>query len=233
MDKLICKELTVSETTDIRNSSEAGEPGDAGDAAPWLAATMPCVYCGRTIERSSQRCPQCKTSYSMAVRKASREVEGDWFYLEPRNPSNRGVDFRTMLKLIEKGRLRPDSIVRGPATHQDWMYAAEAPMLSKHLGNCPHCFGPATGNDEFCTTCGRHLDQIPGRLKSGLSSPTANVRFAAREQMEQSLAEALKTHELARTAAMVAVATPAAASAGMREQMPVAESGPGANLERS
>lgn len=193
----------------MNEMTEAGSPTGTGESgAPWLSARMPCVYCGRTIDRDCDRCPECKTSYSVAVRRASREIEGDWFYLEARNPSNRGVDLRTMLKLIDKGRLRPDSVIRGPATNQDWMYAAESPVISKHLGNCPHCFGAATADEEFCSTCGRSLDEMPGRLRPGLTSPTAPARFAERERMEEELADALKTHLLARTAAATATAAP-------------------------
>lgn len=180
-----------------------------GNDAPWTDPEVPCVYCGRRLRRDSQRCPHCKTSYSLAVRRASREIEGDWFYLEPRNPSNRGVDFGTMLKLIEKGRLRRDSVVRGPTTHQDWMYAAETPRLSKHLGVCPHCFAPASGNQEFCATCHRTLDERPARLKPGVSAAGAADRFADRAAMEEQLAEALKTHQLGRVATQMAQETAA------------------------
>lgn len=187
------------------DQSAGGWTASGGNSEmPWKNSEMPCVYCGRALPRDSQRCTYCKTSYSVAVRRASREIEGSWFYLEPRNPSNRGVDFRTMLKLIEKGRLKRDGIVRGPTTRQDWMYAAETPMLSKHLGLCPHCFAPASGQQEFCDTCHRHLDERPARLRPGIPSPGAPDCFPAREAMEEELAEALKTHEMGRVASEAA-----------------------------
>ena len=179
--------------------------GGGNSEMPWTHTEMPCVYCGRALPRDSQRCPHCKTSYSVAVRRASREIEGDWFYLEPRNPSNRGVDFRTMLKLIEKGRLKRDSVVRGPATRQDWMFAAEAPRLSKYLGVCPHCFAPAGGEQEFCDTCHRHLDERPARLRPGVASPGAPCHFPDREALEEQLAESLKAHEMGRVASQAAI----------------------------
>ena len=182
-----------------------GDWGAEGPNAemPWTDSRMPCVYCGRLLPRDSKRCPECKTSYSLAVRRASREVEGPWFYLEQRNPSNRGVDTATMLKLIEKGRLKRSSVVRGPTTKQDWMYAAEAPLISKHLGVCPHCFGPASGAQEFCDNCHRSLDERPARLRPGVSQPGAESQFPQREATEASLAEALKTHDMARVASQM------------------------------
>ena len=172
--------------------------------APWGRDEMPCVYCGRLIPRTSERCPECRTSYSLAVRRASREIEGAWFYLEPRNPSNRGVDFSTMLKLIEKGRLKADSVVRGPTTHQDWMYAAETPLLSKHLGVCPHCFAPAGPQDVYCSTCRRSLDERPARLAPGAGGPAAPSRFPDRDGLEEQLASSLATHDMAAAAASAA-----------------------------
>jgi len=181
-----------------RNRDQAG--------APWRCDEMPCVYCGRLIPRTSQRCPECRTSYSLAVRRASREIEGPWFYLEPRNPSNRGVDFQTMLKLIEKGRLKADSVVRGPTTHQDWMYAAEAPLLSKYLGVCPHCFASAGPQDVYCPTCRRSLDERPARLAPGAVEPGAPSRFPDRDALEEQLASSLATHDMAAAAASAASA---------------------------
>ena len=189
------------------NDNDRPEAADSANAEmPWTCAEMPCVYCGRLIPRDSTRCPECKTNYSAAVRRASREVEGPWYYLEPRNPSNRGVDFRTMLKLIEKGRLRRNSIVRGPTTHQDWMFAAETPLLSKHLGVCPHCFAPARGDQEYCDTCHRQLDERPARLKPGVDAPGVESPFPEREALEARLAEALKTHDMARAATSAVIA---------------------------
>ena len=185
----------------MSENDQATSPESGGRTdTPWTDPEMPCVFCGRLLPRDSSRCPHCKTSYSPAVRRASREIEGPWFYLEPRNPSNRGVDFRTMLKLIEKGRLRRDSIVRGPPTKQDWVYAAEAPLLSKHLGVCPHCFAGARPDQDYCDTCHRTLDERPARLRPGVGQPGAAAGFPEREALEAELAEALKAHDLTRAA---------------------------------
>ncbi|NIA21938.1 MAG: hypothetical protein GWP05_08260, partial [Anaerolineaceae bacterium] len=191
---------------DTQSRKPPAEGRDSGGQRPWTGDGMPCVYCGQVIARGSQRCPQCKTSYSLAVRRASREIEGQWFYLEPRNPSNRGVDFTTMLKLVEKGRLQRDSIVRGPTTHQDWMFAAETPLLSKHLGLCPHCFAPAGQDDQYCPTCHRHLDERPARLRPAAQAPGAEDRFPDRARTEEQLAAALVTHDMARAASSSAAA---------------------------
>ena len=170
--------------------------GDAIDQPAFKGPEAPCVYCGQVIERGADRCPHCRTSYSFAVRKASREVVGDWFYLDPRNPSGRGVTFETLIKMIEKGRIKPDSIVRGPTTHHDWMYAAEAPRLAKYLGVCPHCFGKAKPEDTYCDHCQLNMNERPADARPGATpDEIQDPHHQAAYKMEERLAEAAKTDE--------------------------------------
>jgi len=140
----------------------------SGTETPWRSDQAPCVYCGQVIARGSERCPHCRTSFSLAVRRASREILGPWFYLDPRNPSGRGVTFEMLIKMVEKGRLQADSIVRGPTTHQDWMYAAETPRLAKYLGLCPHCFASAKPEDTYCTSCQLNMNERPADSRPGV-----------------------------------------------------------------
>jgi len=170
--------------------------GGSTDQPAFKGPQAPCVYCGKVIERGSDRCPHCRTSYSLAVRKASREVVGDWFYLDPRNPSGRGVTFETLIKMIEKGRIRPDSVVRGPTTHHDWMYAAEAPRLAKYLGMCPHCFAEAKPEDTYCTHCQLNMNERPAEARPDAGPDQIKEPFhKPAYEMEEQLAEAAKTDE--------------------------------------
>jgi len=163
----------------------------SGEQPAWQGDQTPCVYCGQVIDRSTGRCPHCRTSFSFAVRQASREVVGDWYYLDPRNPSGRGVTFETLIKMIEKGRIKADSVVRGPTTHHDWMYAAEAPRLAKYLGMCPHCFAEAKPEDTFCTSCQLNMNMRPGGPRPGIPPDLAKEPFHKDAyEMEQKLAEA-------------------------------------------
>ena len=142
--------------------------GASDNQVAWKSAQAPCVYCGQIIPRVVDRCPHCRTSFSLAVRKASREIIGPWYYLDPRNPSGRGVTFETLIKMSEKGRVRPDSIIRGPTTHQDWMYAAETPRLAKYLGMCPHCFAEAKPEETYCASCQLNMNQRPAEPRPGI-----------------------------------------------------------------
>lgn len=196
---------------------ETNEP--SGGPPPWKGDKAPCVYCGQVIDRAADRCAHCRTSFSMAVRKASREVVGDWFYLDPRNPSGRGVTFETLIKMIEKGRIRTDSIVRGPTTHHDWMYAAEAPRLAKYLGMCPHCFAEAKPEDTFCTACQLNMNQRPAEPRPGVPAdlvkePLHKVAYA----MEKELAAEAAPPPPPRPAEALAAPTPKPAPATLRPE---------------
>jgi tetratricopeptide (TPR) repeat protein len=198
------------------NGGETDQPAFKGPEAP-------CVYCGKVIDRGADRCPHCRTSYSFAVRKASREVVGDWFYLDSRNPSGRGVTFETLIKMIEKGRIKPDSIVRGPTTHHDWMYAAEAPRLAKYLGLCPHCFAKAKPEDTYCTECQLNMNERPAEARPGATpDEIQDPHHQDAYKMEERLAEAAKTGEEAPTP------PPRPAPAGVA---PAAGRGPGPRQE--
>jgi tetratricopeptide (TPR) repeat protein len=172
----------------------------SGGQPAWQSDQAPCLYCGQVIARTEERCPHCKTSFSLAVRKASREVLGPWYYLDPRNPSGRGVTFETLIKMIEKGRLKADSIVRGPTTNQDWMYAAETPRLAKYLSMCPHCFAEAKPEDTYCTRCQLNMNQRPADARPGV--PPELVK----EPVHQTAYEMEKQ--------LAGIATPAEASLG-------------------
>jgi len=149
----------------------------SGAETPWLSDQAPCVYCGQVIARGSERCPHCRTSFSLAVRRASREIFGPWFYLDSRNPSGRGVTFEMLIKMVEKGRLQADSIVRGPTTHQDWLYAAETPRLAKYLGLCPHCFASAKPEDTYCTSCQLNMNERPADSRPGVPADLAKPPY--------------------------------------------------------
>jgi tetratricopeptide (TPR) repeat protein len=147
-------------------------------------------------------------SFSLAVRRASREVMGDWFYLDPRNLSARGVTFETLIKMIEKGRIRTDSVVRGPTTQQDWMHAAEAPRLAKYLGQCPHCFAEAKPEDTYCTRCQLNMNTRLGEPRPGIPADLVREPFhQAAHDTEKQLSQSAPTPQ-------VAAVTAAAAAAG-------------------
>ena len=199
------------------------QPSQSGsERTPWQGDQAPCVYCGQVIGRSEERCPHCRTSFSLAVRRASREVIGPWYYLDSRNPSGRGVTFETLIKMIEKGRLKSDSVVRGPTTHQDWMFAAETPRLAKYLGLCPHCFAEAKPEDTYCARCQLNMNQRPTEPRPGIPADLAKapVHAAAYEVEKQLAATTIPSDETLEGEPLDIPVPPASgARAGLRPAM--------------
>jgi len=200
-----------SSPTDSIEAGRSMSPSNQNSGAPWRGDQAPCVYCGQVIARGSERCPHCRTSFSLAVRRASREILGPWFYLDPRNPSGRGVTFEMLIKMVEKGRLQADSIVRGPTTHQDWMYAAETPRLAKYLGLCPHCFASAKPEDTYCTSCQLNMNERPADSRPGVPADLAKPPYH------------LSTYEIEKELASTVPSEAEEASGGPSEAAPVAE----------
>ncbi len=199
--------------------SQSNDDASAAADAPWKSGRCPCVYCGRTIPRDARRCPECRTSFSLAVRKAYREAVGEWFYLDQRNPSGRGVTFETLVKLIEKGRLQPDSVVRGPATHQDWMYAAETPRLAKYLGICPHCFAETSPDHTYCPRCQLNMNERPATPRPGVPANLVKApHHKPAHEQEKELARQVAASQEAKVdvLAPAKAPTPVAAGAAMR-----------------
>ena len=192
------------------------EPTDrVSSEAPWRGPAAPCVYCGQVIPRDSPRCSHCRTAFSPAVRQAYREAVGPWFYLVQKNPSGRGVTFETLVKLVEKGRIKADSVIRGPTTHQDWMYAAETPRLSKYLGICPHCFGGATPDQTYCTHCQLSMNERPGSPRPGVPPELVKAPFhKAGHDLEVELAKRAAAAEEARTETISDAEAPTPVAAG-------------------
>ena len=203
----------------------AESSGRAASDAPWRGPSAPCAYCGQVIPRDSPRCPHCRTAFSAAVRQAYREAVGPWFYLVAKNPSGRGVTFETLVKLVEKGRVKADSIVRGPTTRQDWLYAAETPRLSKYLGLCPHCFGEATPDLTYCTHCQLNMNERPASARPGVPAELVKPPFhKAAHDLEVDLAKRAAAAEEARSEAISDAEAPTPVAAGA----PVAAAAPSA-----
>jgi len=206
----------------------------SGTESPWRSDEAPCVYCGRVIPRSSDRCPHCRTSFSLAVRRASREILGPWFYLDPRNPSGRGVTFEMLVKMIEKGRLQADSVVRGPTTHQDWMYAAETPRLAKYLGLCPHCFASAKPEDTFCTSCQLNMNERPADSRPGVPADLAKPPYhPSAYEIEKELARSVPSEAEEASGGPSEAAPMSAAVAAFAERPTPTPERPGLVLARS
>ena len=119
-----------------------------------------CPFCGTLNEDATHACRQCGMENSPATRQATRVKIGPWFVWQQRNPSAPGMNWSTLMSLVEKGRITPRSVVRGPTTGQLWRFAARVKGLSREFGACWHCGADVVRAARLCTSCKR-LQQPP------------------------------------------------------------------------
>src|SRR5438093_763974 len=72
-----------------------------------------CPFCGVLNDGSAKSCRQCGMENTQATRQATRGKIGPWFVWQQRNPSAPGMNWSTLMSLVEKGRITPRSVVRG------------------------------------------------------------------------------------------------------------------------
>jgi hypothetical protein len=80
---------------------------------------------------------------------------GPWFVLQSRNPAAPGMKYETLVTFVRKGRVKAQSIVRGPTTHQLWRFASSVKGLSREFGVCYSCGNPVTLEQSVCPHCNR------------------------------------------------------------------------------
>lgn len=88
---------------------------------------------------------------------------GPWFLLEPNAPSAPGVNWDKFRLQIQKGKVTPLSVVRGPTSQGLWRYAADTPAVATELGLCWSCqVALPDKTASRCPRCGLPLNSLPG-----------------------------------------------------------------------
>lgn len=132
----------------------------AGGPRPAPLNRHVCPFCGMKRDDPTAECPACGLLDSEETRGATIARVGPWFVLQPRNPSAPGMRFSVLRELLRSGQISAGSIVRGPATHQLWTYAARVRGLAHLFGVCWSCnrrlpsAKPGEDEDDFCVYCG-------------------------------------------------------------------------------
>lgn len=73
-----------------------------------------------------------------------------------------------LVKLVEKGRIGPETVIRGPTTHQFWSLARRVPGVAHRLGICHSCQSAVVPTDFACRNCQASFAPIPDRQHLGL-----------------------------------------------------------------
>jgi hypothetical protein len=138
-----------------------------------------CPYCGE-VSADPRRCGKCGGHFDPLSRQASQNAMGPWFIRDTANPFRPGCSFDTLRELVRRARITPETIIRGPTTHQFWAFAARTPSVANLLGLCHSCRKPARPDEFSCRACGasftpdtdrQHLGLAPVHLLPGQASP--------------------------------------------------------------
>lgn len=172
------------------------------DTTPAAMPQFICPYCGGATP-DQPRCASCNGLLDPLSRQATQNAMGPWFVRDDQQPHRPGCSYETIVALISRGKITPESIVRSPTTAQFWYPAKRVPGVANRLGLC-HACQTSVGTESSCPTCHVSFEVEGDRQTLGLM-PIRMIPGAAQE--------------LSAPAARAAVASPPVAPA------PVAESG--------
>ncbi|MFG0328957.1 MAG: hypothetical protein ACF8PN_03570 [Phycisphaerales bacterium] len=150
------------------------------------ASTTVCPYCG---ERSSgDRCDACGGHFDELSRQATQNQMGAWFVRDAEQPFLPGCSYETLVKLVRRGKINHETIVRGPTTRQFWMLAGEAPGVAHLLGVCHRCDQAVAPTDVCCEYCGAPFSGMSRRNELGLAPAMNTEAIAATKAQSTRLA---------------------------------------------
>ncbi|MGE3107658.1 MAG: hypothetical protein AB7G11_16755 [Phycisphaerales bacterium] len=141
-----------------------------------------CPYCGEETSPGAQ-CAQCKGLLDPLSKQATQNAMGPWCIRDESQPFRPGCSFETLVAQIAKGRVRADSVIRGPGTRQFWMRASQVPGIASRLGVCHACQASVAPGAASCASCGAPFDVETDRQYLGLSPVRLLPGHAAAEQV--------------------------------------------------
>ncbi|QOJ00769.1 MAG: hypothetical protein HRU70_09790 [Phycisphaeraceae bacterium] len=144
-------------------------PGD-GTTDPQATArpaTFVCPYCGGSTP-DQPRCPHCRGLMDPLSRQATQNTMGPWFVRDEASPYRPGCSHSILVQLVARGKIGPDTILRGPTTHQFWMPARRTPGVAHLLGMCHACGVRASPASSSCAGCGVSFKPADDRQALGL-----------------------------------------------------------------
>lgn len=153
-DSLDDLEMDLGRLPDIRNT-DSPSPSAAQQIRRALRGRHVCPFCGTQRETDVGACTQCSLEDTPTTRSATRSKLGPWYVLQSRNPSAPGMNFATLMALVQKGRVTARSVLRGPTTGQFWRHAAKVKGVSREFLLCWNCGGDVAKNARACPNCKR------------------------------------------------------------------------------
>ena len=143
-----------------------------------------CPYCGH-MQQATERCEQCAGLFEPLSRMATQIAMGPWFIRDEKMPYAPGCSYQIVQRKAQTGKLTSQSIIRGPGTHQFWMYAHQVPGIAHLIGVCHQCGAKVSPTSRLCPTCHAPFDAPVQRDALGLQYPTDQALEQAQLQLQQ------------------------------------------------
>jgi len=170
----------------------AEQPNSTGQKPASQSSATLCPYCGH-VQMAGDRCGQCKGLFEPLSRQATQICMGPWFIRDTRNPFKPGCSYDVISKMIKAGKIKPNTVMRGPTTMQFWQVARNVPGLAHLVGFCHECNASVSSQDAACPKCGNTFEGIPQRNELGLLYRTEQEAHAAQESLDKQIQEATGT----------------------------------------
>ncbi len=133
----------------------------------------------------AERCDECGGYFEPLSRRATQIAMGPWYIRDKRVPFRPGCSYEVLVSQIKAGRIKPNTVIRGPTTRQFWSVARNVPGVAHLLGYCHRCGAHVSPNDKACPDCAEPFMAVTERNELGLLYPTAKEAAAAQRALQR------------------------------------------------
>jgi hypothetical protein len=127
-----------------------------------------CPYCG-SLSAHNKQCAHCSGHFDLLSRQRSQNAMGPWFIRDVSRPFQPGCSLSTLSRMAQRGRIKPETVIRGPSTRQFWTFAKNTPGISHFFGECHSCHSPVMPISKLCPSCNASFVADDDRQNLGLS----------------------------------------------------------------
>jgi len=178
---------TPSIVNDPSETPEAAPQEGSRQSASQQSSTTLCPYCG-TVNTTGDKCSACGGLFDPLSLRATQIAMGPWQLRDKHQPFRPGFSYETLKKMVTGGRIKPNTVLRGPTTMQFWQVARNTPGVSHLLGVCHVCNGPLASEEVVCPKCGAQIVVPIERDHLGLQYPTEDAARAAQKRLAAEIA---------------------------------------------
>lgn len=151
-----------------RGGREASERSDGVSAPPSPKPRLTiCPYCG-CRSRSLTACETCRGKFDPLSRQATQNAMGPWFIRDEVNPYRPGCSYETLARMVARGTVTAETVIRGPSSRQFWTLARWCPGVAHLLGVCHSCQRRVDPVATGCDACGASFRAPTDRQALGL-----------------------------------------------------------------